>query len=332
MATVALVRPAAPWFAAPVVLCAAMLFVSGVIWSLGGSSPADTLWIYFSGAFAATVTSVALFAFIEIVKLANTKADRPIPTVIAKIKPRLPILAIPALVLPLFLSGYTAAKSSISTMVGFRYDRLFADVDAAIFGTDPWQITHAFIGPLGTLLIEFFYVPVWIAVLAYSKAMVGVFAAPRFALTFYTATLLTWLIGGFVMAYLLTAAGPAFTDLNGMEWRFVEIRASLLSIAGVDSPFISGPAYLMDGIGKDAYAAGGISAMPSMHIAACTLYCLAARGTRWFIPALAFLAIIFVGSIHSGYHYAVDAPVAVSIAYVCWKLSERYYDGAVVLK
>lgn len=321
MATVALVRPATPWWAGPVVICSAMLFVSGTIWTQGGSSPIGVLWVYFSAAFAATLTSVAVFALVELVRLFRSRADNPTRALLAKLKGKLPILVFPAVILPLFLSGYTAAKSSIPTMVGFRYDALFANMDAAIFGTDPWQITHAFIAPLGTAVIAMIYGPVWIAVLAHSKAMVGLFASRRFAVTFYTATLLTWFVGGFVFAYLLSAAGPIFTDLNGMEWRFVGLRANLVEDVGVGSAFLSGPAYLMDGIGQDAYAAGGISAMPSMHMAACSLYCLASRGTRWFVPACLFWVVIFVGSVHSGYHYAVDAPVAAVIAYVAWRIA-----------
>lgn len=328
MATVALIRPAVPPAAGPIVICAVMLFVSGVIWALGGASPADVYWVYLSGSLAACGTTAALFVFIEVVKLAKVKAEKPIPAVLEKLWPKLPVLAIPALLLPLFLSAFTAAKSSMPAMVGFRFDVLFADLDYAIFGTDPWRITHSLIGPIGTVWVEFLYVPLWFAVLGYSKAMVAIFGDRRFAMNFFTAMMLTWFLGGFVFAYLLTSAGPTFVELNGMSVRFAELRATLLAAAGADSPFVSGPAYLLDGLGKDAYVAGGISAMPSMHIGACMVYCLAAKGTRWFYPALAFLVVTFVGSIHSGYHYAVDAPVAMLIAWVSWMAADRFYSTA----
>jgi membrane-associated phospholipid phosphatase len=85
---------------------------------------------------------------------------------------------------------------------------------------------------------------------------------------------------------------------------------------------MTGPSYLEEGVRSGtAYWGGGVSAMPSMHIAAAILYLLAARRTFWFIPACLFAVIIFVGSIHSGYHYAVDGIVAAAIACACWRAS-----------
>lgn len=314
-------------------LCAAMLSIGGFAWTLGGFNPFGLVFPYIGASLTACMASAAVFALIEVAKLARAKADDPLKTIWAKLKPKLPILAIPAFVLPIFLSAYTAVKSSLPLLVGYRFDELLANADALIFGTDPWQYTHAVIGPFATQIIEMIYVPIWIALLAYTKAMVALFADRKLVLTFYTASMLSWILGGVLVAYILTSAGPTFTDLNGLEMRFAEIKMSLLNLSGTSSPFISGPAYLDEAmIEGELYRGGGISAMPSMHIAACTLYCLVARGTRWLVPALAYLAVIFVGSIHSGYHYAVDAPVAVLVAWLCWRLSERLYDGAVVLK
>jgi hypothetical protein len=38
-----------------------------------------------------------------------------------------------------------------------------------------------------------------------------------------------------------------------------------------------------------------------------------------FWPAVGLAALILVGSVHTGYHYFVDAPVAAAIALLCWK-------------
>lgn len=333
MASVAIARPGIPLSLVPLFLCVAMWSASAVTWALGGPSPAALVWPYVSGALVACTVSVFVFSFVEVAKSAKSRADSPLQKVWSKLKPRLPLLAVPAFILPLFLAAYTSVKSAIPVTVGYRYDPLFANMDAAIFGVDPWQVTHSVIGPAAMPMLELMYVPLWLTALAYVKALVALFADRTMAITFFTAALLTWFFGGFICAYLFSAAGPTFTDLNGVELRFVGIRASLLETAGLSSPFLTGPAYLEEAmLSGEAYPGGGISAMPSMHIAACTLYCLAARETRWFIPAAAFLAIIFVGSIHSGYHYAVDAPVAALIAYLCWKFSGRIYEGAVVLK
>lgn len=66
--------------------------------------------------------------------------------------------------------------------------------------------------------------------------------------------------------------------------------------------------------------------MPSMHIATATVLLLSAWQTKWLPLAILFLLLTFVGSVHLGYHYAVDAPVAMVIAVICWSIA-RYAFG-----
>ncbi|WP_246104872.1 phosphatase PAP2 family protein [Sphingomonas xanthus] len=297
-----------------------MLSAASATYLLGGPSFLPLVDNYVLASCAACLTAALTFVFIDVAKMALVRADYPLRKAWGNLKPRLPMLAVPALIMPLFLSGYTAAKSAIFPLAGFRFDLLFAEMDSAIFRTDPWRLTHALLGPLATEAIAFLYATAWFTLLAYTKAFVALYASPRVATRYFTAALLTWFIGGFALAYSFSAAGPIFTEYNGLEHRFAELKLALLQTAGPDSHFVIGPAYLDDSMTSGAaYQGAGISAMPSMHIAACTLYCLLAKGTRWFFPALAYLLVIIIGSVHSGFHYAVDAPVAVIVAILCWK-------------
>ncbi len=74
-----------------------------------------------------------------------------------------------------------------------------------------------------------------------------------------------------------------------------------------------------------AVRGGGISAMPSMHLGACSIYVLASRGTRWLFPSVIFWGVIFFGSVHFGYHYAVDGLVAALVALLCWHSVNRLF-------
>jgi len=62
----------------------------------------------------------------------------------------------------------------------------------------------------------------------------------------------------------------------------------------------------------------GISAMPSMHVALPVLYMLAGfRENRWLGWAfLVYLIAILIGSVHLGWHYAIDGYVSILVVAV----------------
>ena len=63
----------------------------------------------------------------------------------------------------------------------------------------------------------------------------------------------------------------------------------------------------------------GLMAMPSMHLTVVSLYVLffwnEGRYCRW--AAVIYAALVFMGSLYSGWHYAIDGYVGFAIAYVC---------------
>jgi hypothetical protein len=70
---------------------------------------------------------------------------------------------------------------------------------------------------------------------------------------------------------------------------------------------------------------GGISAMPSVHNGLAALFALAAfqinRVVGWIVAAYA--AMIWIGSIHLGWHYALDGVIAFVLTYVMWIAAGR---------
>jgi membrane-associated phospholipid phosphatase len=70
---------------------------------------------------------------------------------------------------------------------------------------------------------------------------------------------------------------------------------------------------------------GGISAMPSVHNALAALFALAAfqlnRAAGWI--AASYAALIWIGSIHLGWHYALDGVVAFALTYGIWIVCGR---------
>lgn len=87
---------------------------------------------------------------------------------------------------------------------------------------------------------------------------------------------------------------------------------------------------------EEYYFGMGISAMPSLHNAIAVLYVFAAfrigKLIGWFMTAYAVL--IFIGSIHLAWHYAVDGIVAAIGMWAIWRAADWWciasgYDASV---
>ena len=297
-----------------------MLLIGGTSSLLADMDVSRLFLPYFIAGAGATSLACLTFTFIEVAKLARKLADRPMAIVAQKLRERLPLLILPALILPLFMSGFTAAKSAIPFLVGYSWDSVWAAADRLIFGEDVWRLTHRLLGTSSSRVWEWFYTSGWGYVLFCSAPFVALYARHRTIGVFFTAMFATWLIGGVALAYACSSAGPVFAGAfdPSLAPRFAELRHFItVDLAG--GPIQQTQLYLERAVQSHAaLKGGGISAMPSMHLGAAAIYVLASRGTRFHIPAIAFWILIFVGSGYFGYHYWVDGIAGALIAFLCW--------------
>jgi hypothetical protein len=280
---------------------------------------------------AVTLVGVLIWVFVAVARLALARADVPISELFHRFRPRLPLLVLPGLITPLFLAGYTIAKTSVARLVPARWDAEWAALDRWIFGEDPWRISHAWLGHAATAAMEDFYTMIWGGALVVSAVAVTLIAGRRLIGRFFLAMSLAWMTGGILLASLMWAAGPVFAPHfdPALADRFTPLQQALAALLDPNSPILLTQKYLLRELGLQSVAkGGGISAMPSMHIAAATIYVLASWRTWWLVPSLLFLALTFLGSVHFGYHYAVDAPVAALVAILCWKLAGWWFRSA----
>ena len=227
--------------------------------------------------------------------------------------------------LSLFLSSFSYLKDSIPNIEPFSWDPIFARMDRVLFfGHEPWRVLQPLFGsPLATTVLNAAYNGWFFLMYFLMIAMAFYGKNQELRLSFAYGFMLTWSIGGVVLAILLSSAGPVYFERLGFGSEFAPLMASLHAnnevypVWSLDIQRALWQSY----IGRHGVVSG-ISAMPSMHIANAVFF--AAIGYRLGravgIGLTIFAAIIFIGSIHLGWHYAVDGIGGAAVAIVCWHL------------
>jgi PAP2 superfamily len=214
-------------------------------------------------------------------------------------------------------------KAAIPEIQPFVWDGRLSQLDRVLHGgVYPWQLLQSVLGfaPV-TRLLDYCYLS-WHAVLigfviwqAWSPRQQP---RDRFLLTF----VLAWIVLGTVAAIGLSSVGPCYygliTDVPADP--YAPLMTYLGKVSSV-TPLaaLQAQAWLWSNYLTRADSIS-ISAMPSMHVALPVLYAVTAwQVNRHLGQAFAAFAIlIFLGSIHLGWHYAVDGYAGAAGIIVLW--------------
>lgn len=228
----------------------------------------------------------------------------------------------PPLLYTFLLGLFGIFKQRVLVNAAFTFDRTFSDWDRAIFGVDPWRLSHP--SPLLTewlgAIYYGWYAPMMLGILACAFIAGRSQLRDRYVLTF----VLTWIIVGSLMPYLMPAAGPCYWDqFVGGHNPYSELLKQLrydVSISTTYNPVLDAQEYLLRAYGSTTVLGGGISAMPSMHIALATVFACCAWRIHRALGALfcIFTAAIWWASVHLGWHYFVDGLVAIPSSLAIW--------------
>lgn len=231
---------------------------------------------------------------------------------------------IPILLLPLFASVFTSFKVSIPQLAPFSWDPLLMRYDQIMHGgVHPWEIIQPALGhPLVTSTISYLY-NLWQGTLLVVYWQIFRIKDRPLRMRFLLSFVLAWIAMGSVGAFVFSSAGPCYYG----------------AVAEGPNPYADLMSYLHEAHGQyrnwsiiaqdylwriylndTAHLGGGISAMPSLHVAVALLLVFLARtyGRRFTWLAGAYLGVILVGSVHLGWHYALDGYAGLAGGWLAW--------------
>ena len=242
-------------------------------------------------------------------------------------KPATLITALPLLAaMVIFNKGMLELKPMIPLVKPFTYDMQLMELDRALhFGFDPWVLLQPVLGyDIVTFTINIAY-NFWFLALFGTFMWFG-FARQASALRtqFFLSYMLCWWIGGGLLAVFFSSAGPVYFSKLGLSPNPYVPLFDYLNDVNTRYPIwsLKTQQLLWDGY-TGAGKAIGISAFPSMHNASAVIFALGAWGVsrKAGIIFSAYACIIVIGSIHLGWHYAVDSYAGVALALVAWWIS-----------
>lgn len=239
-----------------------------------------------------------------------------------------------AIFMTLYMVGYTFIKKAIPTANPFDWDPSFMAWDKALhFGTHPYEWLAPVLNfPAITSLLNWNY-NIWFFVMFTLWFWQG-FARTDQKLRqhFLLGFTLTWFLGTCVLGTVFSSVGPCFYGrlLPGEADPYTPLMGWLREVNATHNVFALN---VMDELWKN-YETGkglvnGISAMPSMHVGTSILFAILgfASGHRWLGWLLTgFASLIVIGSVHLGWHYAIDGYVGAAVAFFGWWLAGKLVD------
>ena len=251
---------------------------------------------------------------------------------------RIGAFAIAYVSLSLFVNTFGSFKRLIPAIRPFAWDATFMELDRALhFGHHPWELLQPLAGyPAVTFLLNFFY-NLWFLVM-YAVVLWMAWSTRReLRRQFLVTYVLAWVVIGTLLATAFSSAGPAFYGrVTGLADPFAPLMQYLARAHETYPVWALGVQDLL----WDAYTGkltgsmvNGISAMPSMHVATSTLFAIVGWRTsrRLGMVLTAFAIVIQLGSVHLGWHYAIDGYASAALAVGLWTAvgaALRAYDAA----
>lgn len=231
--------------------------------------------------------------------------------------------------IPVFFAAYRDWKTAIPAMVPFWFDAPLETADRWLHGgRHAWEWMNGIVGqPMRTQIIDNLYI-FWFQV-QFGVVLWMAFSLRRWLRArFFIAYIVMYVLLGQLMAIGFASAGPVYfarvvagvtSDPFEPLMSYLTSFDSSATLHAVDVQRRLWGGY----IGTYDGPVSGISAFPSVHVAVATLFFLLSLAVHRVLAVgfLLFLAVTLIGSIHLGWHYALDGYASIVLVTIIWKVS-----------
>ncbi len=230
-----------------------------------------------------------------------------------------------------FNSAFVSFKQSLPLVHPFQWDSTLMKLDSGLhFGHQAWEWMRFLLKyPLLIRIIDKAYMA-WFILLTGSCLWMAWTRRRDLRRCYLVSALLTWIVLGSGFATLFSSVGPCYYAkvVKSGDSPYAPLMERLSEIDR-ETPLKA--VYNQEGL-WEAYQQGtwlpfgGISAMPSIHVAIATLYALLAFNIRRWLGYIfaAYALLIQVGSVILGWHYAVDGYMGIALTIAIWFSVKRW--------
>jgi len=220
------------------------------------------------------------------------------------------------------LVAFAQLKNLIPVLQPYVWDEFFMQLDKSLhFGHHPYQLVHAIFGWHHVITFFTSIYNFWLF-LMYFVLLGACFMRPesQLRMQFLIAFLLTWAVGGNLVATIFSSAGPVYFQNLGLGDTYAGLMAQLKAHAATAPVTVINTQNLLWMLHTHDQALNGISAFPSMHVASSVLMAIFLRRISRLLGLMAtiFAVGIMLGSVLLAWHYAVDGYAGAVIAVLAW--------------
>lgn len=328
-------------------LCSVLtLIVSIIAYSVEQSNHIDLLAYYNKFLIAAALT-LLIYSIGYFIYLICQLHPRPVSQYINQIRKVSVEQIIRAVVMMLFLSlvlsSYTTLKSLIPLLHPYTngLDNELMQLDKWLhLGRDPWEITHTLFSSIEAssfinLMYNLWFFIVWVVAFYFLISIKSEKLRQQYLISF----VLCWVVNGGFIAVGLSSVGPCFYHLiNGGNDYFQPLmnllneqnqqlidNGSGITLWALKTQVTLWKSYLKGGF----HLGSGISACPSMHVSMATLMAIGMtkKNKWWGLIFWPYCLIIMIGSVHLGWHYAIDGYLSILLTIIIWKSVHYVIDS-----